>query len=40
VIAKHGLVDPSIALLEKPLTQAALLRAVRNVLDAVPARMH
>jgi len=40
VIAKHGLVDPSIALLEKPLTQAALLRAARNVLDAVPARMH
>jgi PAS domain S-box-containing protein len=35
VIAKHGLVDPSVALLEKPLTQAALLRAVRSVIDAV-----
>lgn len=34
VIAKHGLVDPEIALLEKPLTQTALLRAVRSVLDA------
>jgi two-component system cell cycle sensor histidine kinase/response regulator CckA len=34
VIAKHGLVDPSIALLEKPLTHAALLRAVRSVIDA------
>jgi two-component system, cell cycle sensor histidine kinase and response regulator CckA len=38
VIAKHGLVDPSIALLEKPLTQAALLRAVRSVLDGLPLR--
>ena len=39
VIAKHGLVDPSISLLEKPLTQAALLRAVRSVLDAVPTNV-
>jgi two-component system cell cycle sensor histidine kinase/response regulator CckA len=38
VIAKHGLVDPSIALLEKPLTQAALLRAVRSVLDGLQRR--
>jgi FixJ family two-component response regulator len=36
VIAKHGLVDASAARLEKPLTQAALLRAVRSALDYVP----
>jgi CheY-like chemotaxis protein len=34
VIAKHGLLDPSVPFLEKPLTQTTLLRAVRNVLDS------
>lgn len=34
VLAKHGLIDPSVTLLEKPLTQAELLRAVRGVLDS------
>jgi PAS domain S-box-containing protein len=34
VIAKHGLLDPSVPFLEKPLTQTTLLRAVRSVLDS------
>jgi two-component system, cell cycle sensor histidine kinase and response regulator CckA len=38
VIAKHGLVDASVALLEKPLTQVSLLQAVRGVLDGTRVR--
>ena len=35
-IAQHGVVDPSIALLQKPVTPDALLERVREVLDSDP----
>jgi len=35
-IAQHGVVDPSIALLQKPVTPDALLERVREVLDSEP----
>jgi hypothetical protein len=35
-IAKHGLADPGVPLLEKPFTPAAVLAAVRNVLADPP----
>jgi signal transduction histidine kinase/ActR/RegA family two-component response regulator len=33
LIAQHGVLDPQVALLEKPFTKEALLRRVRQVLD-------
>jgi PAS domain S-box-containing protein len=35
-VALHGLIEPSIALLQKPVTPDALLHRVREVLDAPP----
>ncbi|MEO7035464.1 MAG: ATP-binding protein [Polyangiaceae bacterium] len=36
-IAQHGVVDPNIALLQKPVTPDALLERVREVLEATPS---
>jgi len=33
LIAKHGVLEPQVVLLEKPFTQDALLRQLRKVLD-------
>jgi two-component system cell cycle sensor histidine kinase/response regulator CckA len=38
-VARHGVAEPNIALVEKPLTPHTLLRAVRRVLDAGAARL-
>jgi hypothetical protein len=38
-VARHGVAQPSVALVEKPLTPHTLLRAVRRVLDAGAARL-
>ena len=35
-IAQHGVLDPGIALLQKPVTPDALLSHVREVLDSTP----
>jgi len=34
LIAKHGVLEPQVALLEKPFTQDALLRQLRKILDS------
>ena len=34
LIAKHGVLEPQVALLEKPFTQDALLRRLRRILDS------
>jgi hypothetical protein len=33
LIAKHGVLEPEVVLLEKPFTQDALLRQLRKILD-------
>jgi DNA-binding response OmpR family regulator len=35
-IAHHGVLDPGIVLLQKPVTPDALLERVRDVLDTLP----
>jgi hypothetical protein len=40
VIVHHGVLDPSIAFLPKPLTPASLLRRIRAVLDQANCLRH